>query len=254
MNKSSVDCPPELRLDPRKHFLFLHREILSHSLRADGSRWTPQTIFDHRLKGARLQLGYMKSGERYPPEEFPRMLMIGAGTGAEVLAAKERGYEAIGTGLLNDEQIAYARSRGVDYRLMDMHDLKFPNESFDVVYAKYSIEHCVNPWLVCLEVYAVLRDYGRWFMALDPYQEGTSGDDGPGGAHYMILPSWFMKPMFLRTGFKILWMEDSNRRYHYLLEKQPIDKIEMARKVRKPLLVKRLELGRAEYGMEVKEG
>lgn len=242
--ESSKELPSELVLDPRKHNLFLHREKLSYSLQEDGTRWTPETIFDHRLEGARLQLGYMKCVERYPPQEFPRMLMIGVGTGAEVLAAEELGYEAIGIGLVNDEQIDYARSRGVDYRLMDMHDLKFPNESFDAVYAKYSIEHCVNPWLVCLEVWAVLRDYGRWFMALDPYQKGTSGDDGPGGLHYMILPSWFMKPMFLRSGFRILWMEDSDRRYQYLLEKQPLDTIEPGRKVILPLIKARHELGK----------
>ena len=230
-----LKVPPELRLDPRKHNLFLHRDGLPHG-------HTPETMFNRRLPAGRSQLRYMKYDERFPPKEFPRMLILGPGHGEEILAAEELGYEAVGIGLLNDEQIDYARSRGLDFRLMDMHDLKFPNESFDVVYAKYSFEHCVNPWLVCAEVYAVLRDYGRWFLLLDPYQ-ATAGASGPKMIHYMILKPWFMNPMFKRSGFRILWMDDSPIRYHYLLEKLPFDKMEVKYDI-KPILKARLELGR----------
>ncbi|MCK4266507.1 MAG: class I SAM-dependent methyltransferase [Thermoplasmata archaeon] len=227
----------KLKLDYRKHNLFV---IEGYRQLPEGH--TPESIFNYRLEEARQHMKYSHFKENFPPEEFPRMLCLGAGTGAEVLAAKEYGYDAVGVGILGDIQRTYAESRGVDFRLMDMHDLKFPNESFDVVYAKYSFEHCVNPWLVCAEVYAVLRDYGRWFLLLDPYQ-ATAGASGPKMIHYMILKPWFMNPMFKRSGFRILWMDDSPIRYHYLLEKLPFDKMEVKYDI-KPILKARLELGR----------
>lgn len=210
----------KLDIDPRKHKFFLHTGY--HQLPGE---WTPETIFNHRLKEARLQFQYAKYDERFPPESYPRLLCLGAGTGAEVLAAMEYGYKAIGIGLLGEEQVNYARSRGVDFRVMDMHDLKFPNKRFDAVYANASVEHCVNPWLVCAEVYATLRDHGLWWMTLDPYQEGCPGADGPKNHHYMILPQWFMCPMFRRSGFRVLYIEDSNLRYQYLVEKLPIEDV-----------------------------
>ena len=243
----AVDHWPQLRIDPIKWNLFLHR---GYHQSPDG--WTPEAIFNHRLEEARLQLKYAKYDSRFPPTEFPRMLCIGAGTGAEVLVATELGYKALGIGLLGTEQIGYAHSRGVDFRLMDIHDLKFPNESFDVIYANATFEHCMAPWLVCLEAWAVLRDGGRWWMTLEPYQKGCPGDDGPKMEHYMILSQWYMRPMFNRCGFMILDMEDSKLRYWYLLEKLPLELIPTEQKTHKKnsivdLLEERLELGR-EYG------
>ncbi|MBA7617628.1 hypothetical protein ES703_24944 [subsurface metagenome] len=150
--------------------------------------------------------------------------MIGAGTGAELKAAQELGYRPVGIGLLVADQVEYAKSRDVDFRIMDMHDLKFPNESFDVVYCDMSFEHCVNPWLVCMEVWAVLKPYGRWWVNLPTWQ--SSDKTGPSINHFMVLPPWFMKPMFRRSGFKELYFEDNNMRYQYLLERLPLEEVE----------------------------
>lgn len=231
-----------LSLDIRKWRLFLpigYREC------PEG--YTKESIWEYRLWEATEHFKYFQYDERFPPKEFPRMLMIGAGTGAEVKAAQMYGYRPIGVGLLGSEQVEYALSQGVDFRVMDMHDLKFPNESFDVAYCDMSFEHCANPWLVCMEVWAVLRPYGRWWMNLPTWQ--SSDKDGPSNQHFMVLPPWFMKPMFRRSGFKELYFEDNEIRYQYLLERLPLDKIDTETMIDRnksiiSLLQKRLEMGR----------
>lgn len=234
----------ELTLDAKKWRLFLPGGELTY--RPD-TGYTIQGIWELRLGQARDRLKYADYQGRFPPDKFPRMLMIGAGTGAEIKAAQEFGYKATGIGFVPFEQLEYAKQQGVDFRIMDMHDLKFPNESFDIVYADSSFEHCLHPWLVCVEVWAVLRPYGRWWLNLPTWQ--ASDKDGPTNQHFMVLPPWFMKPMFMRSGFRVIHFEDNEVRYQYLLEKIPMEemtKLINSGEIKKSIqeqLRKRLELG-----------
>ena len=232
----------QLSLDSRKWRLFLS---MGHHDCPEGH--TKESIFEHRLWEATDHFKHFKYEERFPPDKFPRMLMIGAGTGAEIKAAQEYGYKPIGIGLLIPEQVEYAKQQGVDFRVMDMHDLRFPNESFDVAYCDMSFEHCVNPWLVCMEVWTVLRPYGRWWMNLPTWK--SSDKDGPSNQHFMVLPPGFMRPMFKRSGFRELYFEDNEVRYQYLLERLPleevdVEQVEHRKKSIVSLLRKRLEIGR----------
>ena len=236
MGKRGLVEIESLSLDHRKWRFFLE---IGYRQLPDG--YTRETIWDYRLWEAREHFKHYKYDERFPPDKFPRMLMLGAGTGAEVKAAQEYGYEAVGIGLLGKEQLEYARSQGVDMRLMDMHDLKFPNESFDVVWCDNSWEHCVHPWLLCTEVWAVLRSYGRWWINLPTWQ--NSDKDGPSNQHFMILPPWFMKPMLRRSGFRTLYFEDNEVRYQYLLERLPLEEVGHRNKSIIDSLQKRLKIG-----------
>lgn len=240
----------DLALDPRKHRLF----VPTYEVRQLPEGYNMKTIWDYRLWEAREHFKHYQYQTRFPPDKYPRMLMLGAGTGAELQAAKEYGYKPVGIGLLPPEQVEFARQQGVDFRVMDMHDLKFPNESFDVAYCSHSFEHCCNPWLVCIEVWAALRPGGRWWINLPTWQ--SSDKDGPSNQHFMVLPPWFMKPMFKRSGFKELFFEDNDVRYQYLLEKLPLDTVdsETATDRNKSLVSQlriRLEIGQ-EYILDLK--
>lgn len=231
----------ELSLDPKKWRLFL-----PIGYREQPEEYTKEGIWEYRLWEAREHFKHFKYDERFPSNKFPRMLMLGAGTGAELKAAQEFGYQAIGIGLLVPEQVKYAREQGVDFRIMDMHDLRFPNGVFDVVFCNHSFEHCCNPWLLCMEVWAVLRPHGRWWINLPTWQ--YSDKDGPSNQHFMILPPWFMKPMFRRSGFKILYFEDNEARYQFLLERLSFEEITLEpaphrEKSIAHLLKRRLEIG-----------
>jgi len=234
----------ELKLDPRKHNLFV---IEGYRQLPKGE--TPESIFNYRLEEARGHMKYSHFAENFPPDRFPRMLCLGAGTGAEVQAAKEYGYDAVGVGILRDIQRIYAESRGVNFRVMDMHDLKFPNGSFDVVYSHDSFEHGVNPWLMCMEVWAVLRPGGKWWMRL-PSMKEVEEAGGPSNEHFLLLLPEFMSPMFKRSGFRVLKMRNDDLFYTYLVERLPFDQIDPEeRNHRKHSIVDQLE-ARLEIGKE----
>jgi SAM-dependent methyltransferase len=58
----------------------------------------------------------------------------------------------------------------------DAHALPFPDESFNLVVSKDTLEHFLDPWTAVTEVYRVLRPGGRfviWVPFLHPYH----GDD-----------------------------------------------------------------------------
>lgn len=226
-----------LSLDQRKWRLFL--EIGRREL-PEG--YTKETIWAYRLEEARQHFTYIEPQKIFPAKDFQRMLLIGCGTGAEIKAAQELGYQAVGVGLLSEDQLRYAKSLGVSMKLMDMHDLKFPNNSFDIVCSNYSFEHCVHPWLVCTEVYAVLRDYGRWWLDLATWQ--SEAKDGPTAqeTHFMVLQPWFMRPMFRESGFKILYEDDNKLHCRFLLEKQPLAEVETKFEKMGKILRKRIEM------------
>jgi SAM-dependent methyltransferase len=76
-------------------------------------------------------------------------------------------------GCRNDDEIRYFRKRGADkvvgidlynagpdILIMDMHDLKFPDSSFDVVYSRHSFEHAFDKRKAGLEFVRVLKPGG----------------------------------------------------------------------------------------------
>lgn len=217
--------------DLRKWNLFLVPDYIDM---AEG--YTFETIFNLRLEEARQQIQVRNS--HFPPSTHPRMLIIGPGPGTEILAAKELGYDATGIGLICEEQYQYALSRcDMKFYRMDMHDIRLPNESFNVIYSHHSFEHCVHPWLVCIEMWAVLRVGGRVFIEMPEPDSGLSRN------HTMVLPPEFMKKMFEASGFKTL----ENQRHKHLFEKISIEELQSSSIGPYsvwPHLTKRLELGR----------
>lgn len=225
-----IEPPP---LDTRKWRLF----IVPENVDLEQGR-TLEYMWNLRLQESIEQIKF--SFENYPPNQYPRMLIIGCGIGAEIKAAEMLGYKATGVGFLNRAQYEYAIGQGVDMRIMDMQDLRLPNESVDVAYSSQTFEHGLHPWLMCAEVWAVLRRGGRWWINLPTWQ--NSDRDGPKKEHYMILPPWFMVPLLERSRFRIVTRKDEGIAYNYLCEKLDLD-------FNDPLnishiLEKRLELGR----------
>jgi SAM-dependent methyltransferase len=99
-----------------------------------------------------------------------RVLEVGSGLGilaADVVAAAP-GVEVTGVEL-SAEQLAAAlrRSSGqavpasVTFRQGDAHSLEFPDASFDLVYARYLLEHVADPERVLREMRRVARPGGR---------------------------------------------------------------------------------------------
>jgi SAM-dependent methyltransferase len=93
----------------------------------------------------------------------------------DMLASKHdiRGNAVLCVGCRNDDEVRYFRKRGAatvagidlydagpDIVAMDMHDLKFPDGSFDVVYSRHSFEHAYDKRRAGGEFVRVLRPGG----------------------------------------------------------------------------------------------
>ena len=79
------------------------------------------------------------------------VLCIGCRNGIELDMLRARGLEPVGIDLFSQRR---------DIFVMDMHDLLFPDDSFDAVYASHSLEHAYGLDAVLSEVRRVTRDGG----------------------------------------------------------------------------------------------
>jgi SAM-dependent methyltransferase len=78
------------------------------------------------------------------------VLCVGCRNGLELDRFRARGFDdVVGIDLFSERP---------DILVMDMHDLSFPDDSFDVVYASHALEHSYDPERVVREVTRVGRD------------------------------------------------------------------------------------------------
>ena len=93
----------------------------------------------------------------------------------DMLASKYNfeGQSVLCVGCRNDDEIRYFRKCGAGHVIgidlyeappnivaMDMHDLKYPDSSFDVVYSRHSFEHAFDKHKAALEFVRVLKPNG----------------------------------------------------------------------------------------------
>ena len=167
-----------------------------------------------------------------PPKDFPRMLDIGAGEGLETKVLKDLGYDVTGI-VRGDLNTGFAKKNypGVKFIDCDMHDLPFPSGSFDGIYTNQVFEHAFAPFIFLLEMYCVLREGGRIWIAMPEFKEKgdltANKDINYISHHHPNIVCWnLLSQMFEKTGFKVLYKKtvESNPYFDnpYLLEKQPI--------------------------------
>jgi phosphatidylethanolamine/phosphatidyl-N-methylethanolamine N-methyltransferase len=123
------------------------------------------TVYDLTY-GPTLHPGRLQAIERMGIKDGDRVLEVGVGTGIN-LALYPR--EAVVTGIdytaamLEKARERAARKKGAPVRLlqMDAADLRFADDSFDIVYAPYVISVVADPVKVAQEMYRVCRPGGR---------------------------------------------------------------------------------------------
>jgi ubiquinone/menaquinone biosynthesis C-methylase UbiE len=71
-----------------------------------------------------------------------RILDVGCGVGNLTKYIKDKGFEVLGIDLSNNMlKIAKERFPDVEFKLMDMTDIKLPKNSFDALFVAYSLFH-----------------------------------------------------------------------------------------------------------------
>lgn len=148
------------------------------------------------IEGGKL-VQYMKGR---PPG---KMLILGVGTGREVLVAQEMGFDAVGV-TLGSRNVEFGhRLLGLNnenHRELLLEALPFPRETFDYVIGMQTFEHAIAPMLFLLEQGRVLKDGG--LLALEwPAAESHQGGDNP--HHQICYTPGQAKSLLGKAGFKV---------------------------------------------------
>lgn len=134
-----------------------------------------------------------------------RLLDVGYGNGQFLVAARDMGWHAAGTEL-SEVAHQHARELGLEVFLGDLHEAKFPEESFDVVRMEEVIEHLPDPVDSLKEVRRVLRPGGVLYLTTPNFNSlnqlllGASWSVfDPGHLHYFTPRS--LQLALTRAGF-----------------------------------------------------
>jgi 2-polyprenyl-3-methyl-5-hydroxy-6-metoxy-1,4-benzoquinol methylase len=107
-----------------------------------------------------------------PARPRVRYLDVGCSTGFVVEAARDRGWEAIGTDL-NPSAIEYGRSRGLDVRDVALEDAGFEPASFDAISLFDVLEHLLDPTATLRVCARLLRPGGIVFVYVPNYDSAS---------------------------------------------------------------------------------
>jgi SAM-dependent methyltransferase len=96
-----------------------------------------------------------------------RLLELGAATGTDAAAFAARGLDVVCVDL-SPEMVARCRAKGLEAHVMDVADLRFPDASFDAVYAMNCLVHVPKAaWPAALSaIRRVLRPEGLFYLGL----------------------------------------------------------------------------------------
>lgn len=137
------------------------RELYSSTVYRDndaGKFWSP---LEKIIRFLRIQRSRRVERFSHPG----RILDVGCGRGDFLALMKERGWEA--TGLELDRRVAaYAVKSGLDLRVGNLEDVRFPDGHFDAVTLWHVFEHLREPGRVLNECRRILKPGGLLVVAV----------------------------------------------------------------------------------------
>ncbi|MDD3474286.1 MAG: class I SAM-dependent methyltransferase [Candidatus Dojkabacteria bacterium] len=143
-------------------------------------------------------------------KEYNKILIIGAGDGAEVFSFKIRGYDTIGITWHNSDKKYAEINYKINLLIEDMHNMKsIQSESFDGIYSYHVLEHSIAPLIALYEMRRVLKDKGK-ILCVVPLV-GT--DNETGLQHYSVLRNEHWKHLLNLIGFDNIEITKLNGRY-----------------------------------------
>lgn len=129
-----------------------------------------------------------------------KVLDLGCGDGQTTLILQDLFPNALVYGLTANEEEANANSNEeLNLIFGDAHDLPFPDNFFDVVYARHILEHCIAPFIAISELNRVLCLGGQAIIAVPENNEWA--DSYPD--HYSVLSQTMWEKLFIQCGFTL---------------------------------------------------
>jgi SAM-dependent methyltransferase len=134
--------------------------------------------------------------------------VLDVGCGRGVALEKLAEYGAVAKGLAFGNDFAECKRRGLDVLQMDMSFLEFPDETFDVIWARHSLEHSLFPYFT-LHVLCTALKHGGLLYAEVPAPD-TSANHQLNPNHYSCLTRSSWTSLFKRVGLDIAESVDTN--------------------------------------------
>jgi|GEM_PF-2379310 len=135
------------------------------------------------------------------PKKFDSILDVGCSDGYMVKVLQEEGKKAIGINdYLYPTDMLYISEYELAVIEMDMHCLEFPDNLFDAVWCRHTLEHSLSPLVVLSEIYRVLKPGGYLFLVLPPVPTSPEPYDG----HWHIIPDYQLRYLLEKCNFDIL--------------------------------------------------
>jgi 2-polyprenyl-3-methyl-5-hydroxy-6-metoxy-1,4-benzoquinol methylase len=138
---------------------------------------------------------------KYPLVENGQVLDVGCGQGLAMEMFGNRGVNAIGIAL-DDEDLSICRSKGHEVLRMDQSFLNFDDESFDLIWCRHCLEHSFMPYFTLTQFYRVLKPSG--YMYIEVPAPDTASNHQRNKNHYSVLGKSMWQELIRRTGFQML--------------------------------------------------
>jgi SAM-dependent methyltransferase len=144
--------------------------------------------------------------EYFNQPDYNKILVIGAGDGAEVISFMCRGYDVIGTTMHYSDKYFAKEYYNIDLVIEDMHDMtSIQSNSYDGIFSSHSLEHSIAPLITIYEMRRVLRLGGKILCVLP-----TIGTDLETGLqHYSVLRNELWNHLFDIIGFDDITINSS---------------------------------------------
>jgi SAM-dependent methyltransferase len=127
------------------------------------------------------------------------VLDVGCGQGIALEMFAQ--YGAIAKGLTFGQDFEECKQKGFDVYKMDMSFLEFPDETFDLIWARHSLEHSLFPYFTLHVLFAVLKRGGLLYAEVPA--PDTSANHQLNKNHYSCLTRSSWTSLFKRVGFEI---------------------------------------------------
>ena len=129
-----------------------------------------------------------------------RILDVGCGQGPALDKLSELGFRPEGI-TLGEEDARICVQKGHEVRIMDQSFLEFDDDTFDLVWARHSLEHSVAPFLTLSEIHRVTKR-GGWLYVEVPAPD-TICHHERNENHFSVLPKCSWSALIERSGFAI---------------------------------------------------
>jgi SAM-dependent methyltransferase len=138
---------------------------------------------------------------KYNIKKDARILDIGCGQGPALDIFRVRGYRGAVGVTLNDEDVRICTEKGHVVCKMDQSFLEFPDDSFDVVWARHVIEHSIFPFFTLTEFARVLAPCGLLYLEVPAPETSCHHEKNPN--HYSVLSRGTWVSLLGRCGFAV---------------------------------------------------